>query len=427
MSPGASIENHGQPTLFGGTVGGTGFPLRSPVYMALTDIAIRQLKAKERNYKVSDGEGLNLLVRKSGTKSWQWKYRFLGKEKSLSMGSYPALGLKEARRLKVESQHLLSQNIDPSSKKQQDKQELKKLHDGKFGTIAHDWIENQLPRWSDKYATKTQQTLSNWIYPKLNNTPVASITSRDLLDILRAMENAGVGETTRKMKGVLERILTFAIVEGHIDNNPATGLEKALKAVPRVNHQRSLSKEKIGKFAYKVQNDTGHPVVRLGLMLLLHTNVRTNEVRYAQWHELDIEGRVWTIPADKMKMKRDHKVPLSNQSIQILKQLQLLTGHQTWVVKSPNLIDKPLSENTFLSLLKRIRMTKDTTIHGLRATASTLLNEHGYRSDVIERQLAHVEKDQVRKAYNHAEYWEERSEMAKFWSEHITTELKKYR
>ena len=394
--------------------------------MALTDTAIRQLKAKDKNYKISDGEGLNILVRKSGTKSWQWKYRFIGKEKSLSMGSYPAVGLKEARRLKVEAQHLLSQNIDPSTKKQQAKQEFKKLHDGKFSTVADDWIKNQLPRWSTKYATKTQQTLSNWIYPKLNDIPVANISSRDLLDILRAMEAAGIGETTRKMKGVLESIFTFAIVEGHIDNNPATGLEKALKAVPRVNHQRSLSASKIGEFVYKVKNDTGHPSVCLGLMLLLHTNVRTNEIRYAQWHEIDLKKEIWTIPADKMKMKSDHKVPLTKQSIQILKELKLLTGHQTWVVKSPNQIDKPLSENAFLNLLKRIGMTQDTTVHGLRATASTFLNEHGYRSDVIERQLAHVEKDQVRKAYNHAEYWEERSDMAQFWADHIDQELNSY-
>jgi integrase len=394
--------------------------------MALTDTAIRQLKSKEKNYKVSDGEGLNLLVRKSGTKSWQWKYRFIGKEKSLSIGSYPVVGLKEARRLKTEAQHLLSQNIDPSTKKQQTKQEIKKLHDGKFSTVSNDWIKNQLPRWSTKYATKTQQTLSNWVSPKLNDIPVANISSRDLLDVLRGMEAAGIGETTRKMKGVLENIFTFAIVEGHIDNNPATGLEKALKAIPRVRHQRSLAANKIGEFAYKIQNDTGHPSVNLGLMLLLYTNVRTNEIRFAQWHEIDMKNKVWTIPADKMKMKSDHKVPLSKQSIQILKQLKPITGHQTWVVKSPNLIDKPLSENAFLNLLKRIGMTQDTTVHGLRATASTFLNEKGYRSDVIERQLAHVEKDQVRKAYNHAEYWEERSEMAQFWANHVDKALNLY-
>jgi len=412
--------------LFGGTVGGTAFLPRHIAPMALSDTKIRQLKPKEKNYKVSDGEGLYLFVRKSGTKSWQLKYRFIGKEKTLSIGSYPSVSLKEARRHKFEAQQLLTQSIDPCTKKQQKKQALIKLYDGKFSTVANDWIKNQLPRWSDKYATKTQQTLSNWIYPKLNDTPVANISSRDLLDVLRAMEVAGIGETTRKMKGVLESIFTFAMVEGHIDNNPATGLEKALKAVPRVNHQRSLPPNRISEFVYKVQSDTGHPAVRLGLLLLLYTNVRTNEVRHAQWHEIDMENKVWTIPADKMKMKSDHRVPLSKQSIQVLKQLKLLTGHQTWVVKSPNLIDRPLSENAFLNLLKRIDMTKHTTVHGLRATASTFLNEHGYRPDVIERQLAHVEKDQVRKAYNHAEYWDERKEMAQFWANHLSTEHDQY-
>lgn len=412
--------------LFGGTVGGIAFQQRHIARMALSDTKIRQLKSKEKNYKVSDEGGLYLLVRKSGTKSWQLKYRFLGKEKLLSIGTYPAVSLKEARVHRHEAQKLLANNLDPSAQKQKAKRELKKLHDGKFKTVANDWIENQLPRWSPKYATKTRQTLNNWVFPKLNETPVANISSRDLLDVLRAMEVAGIGETTRKMKGVLESIFTFAMVEGHIDNNPATGLEKALKAVPRVNHQRSLPPNKISEFVYKVQSDTGHPAVRLGLLLLLYTNVRTNEVRHAQWHEIDIENKVWTIPADKMKMKSDHRVPLSKQSIQVLKQLKLLTGHQTWVVKSPNLIDRPLSENAFLNLLKRIDMTKHTTVHGLRATASTFLNEHGYRPDVIERQLAHVEKDQVRKAYNHAEYWDERKEMAQFWANHLSTEHDQY-
>jgi len=394
--------------------------------MALSDTAIRQLKPKEKNYKLSDGEGLNLLVRKSGTKSWQLKYRFAGKEKTLSIGTYPTVSLKEARKHKFEAQQLLTQNLDPSSQKQNDKRELKKLHDGKFKTVADDWVANQLPRWSSKYAIKTQQTLQNWIYPKLANIPVANISSRDLLDVLRAMEKAGVGETTRKMKGVLECIFTFAIVEDHIVNNPATGLEKALRPVPRVIHQRDLPANMIGEFVHKVNGDTGSPVVRLGLMLLLYTNVRTNDVRQAEWHDFDLEDKTWTIPADKIKMRSAHKVPLSEPAIKTLMELKLLTGHQNWIVKSPNNIDKPLSENAFLLLLKRIGMKGHTTVHGLRATASTHLNEKGFRFDVIERQLAHVEKNQVRKAYNHAEYWDERTEMVQFWADHIDSALSEY-
>lgn len=387
--------------------------------MALTDTLIRQLKAKDKNYKAADGEGLNLLVRTSGTKSWQLKYRFIGKEKTLTLGTYPAVSLKEARKRKNEAQLKLDQNIDPSAEKQQSKRDIKRLHDGKFKTVAQDWFNNQLPRWSDSYARKTHQTLENWVYPQLNDTPVALITSRDLLDVLRAMEQSGIGETTRKMKGVLENIFAFAIVEGHIDNNPATGLQKALKAVPRVNHQRALPAAKLGELMYKIETDTGHPVIRLSLMLLIYTNVRTNDIRQAEWLDFDLKNRIWVIPASKIKMKNEHRVPLSKQAISILKDLKTLTGHQNWISKSPNTIDKPMSENAMLNLLKRIKMDKHTTVHGLRSTASTLLNEQGYRPDVIEAQLAHVEKNQVRKAYNHAEYWEERIKMVQFWSDYI--------
>jgi len=395
--------------------------------MALTDTRIRQLKAKDKNYKVSDGEGLNLLIRTSGTKSWQLKYRFIGKEKTLTIGTYPTISLKEARRRKNEAQLKLNQNIDPSFEKQQNKQAIKKLHDGKFKTIAQDWFNNQLPRWSTSYAKKTDQTLQNWIYPTLNETPVALITSLDLLNVLREMEIAGIGETTRKMKGVLENIFTFAIVEGHMDYNPAAGLQKALKAVPSVKHQRSLPEKMLGEFIHKVERDTGHPVIRLSLILLLYTNVRTADVRKAEWQDFDLKKRIWTIPADKIKMKNEHRVPLSKQSIQVLKELKGLTGHQNWICKSSNTIDKSISENAMLNLVKRIHMTKHTTVHGLRSTASTFLNEKGFRFDVVEAQLSHTEKDKVRKAYNHAKYWDERVEMNQFWADHIETLKQKYK
>jgi integrase len=395
--------------------------------MALTDIAIRQLKPKEKNYKVSDGEGLNLLVRTSGTKSWQLKYRFAGKEKSLTLGTYPTTSLKDARKRKTDAQQKLSNNIDPSFAKQSEKSELKKIHDGKFKSISTDWYNNQLPRWTEKYAKKTDQTLSNWVYPKLNNTPIANITSRDLLLVLRDMEAAGIGETTRKVKSLLENIFMFAIVEGHIENNPATGLEKALKATPRVKHQRALPIIKLGEFVHKIEQDIGHPVIRLSLLLLLHTNVRTNKIRYAEWQDFDLKKKIWTIPANKIKMQSEHRVPLNKQAMEILKDLKSFTGHQNWIAKSPNTIDKPISENALLCLVRRIKMKKYTTVHGLRATASTFLNDQGYRPDVIETQLAHQERNQVRKAYNHAEYWEERKQMSKFWGEHILSSIKKHK
>ncbi len=395
--------------------------------MPLSDTAVRQLKPESKNYKRADGQNLYLLVRTSGTKSWQMKYRYLGKEKTFTIGNYPTVSLKDARISRFEAQKLLTQNIDPSADKQRKVQELKKLQDGTFQATANRWFKNQLPKWSNKYALKVDQTLTNWVYPKLNHIPIANITSSDLLHILRAMENSGIGETTRKVKGFLVKIFTHAIAEGQINNNPATGLEHALKALPKVDHQRALPVNMIGEFLHKISNDTGHPIVHLGLLLLLHTNVRTIDIRRAEWHDFNFKTKTWTIPATKAKTNIEHKTPLSDGAICNLNELKKHTGHQSFIVKSPNNIEKPFSENAFLDLIKRIGMTRYTTTHGLRTTASTYLYELGHRGIAIEKQLSHEETNQVTKAYNRAEYWDERKKMVHDWANYIEKERDLYR
>lgn len=387
--------------------------------MKLTEVQVKSTKPKGKDYKLADGEGLHLLIRKSGTKSWQWKYRFHGKEKLLTLGNYPQLSVKEARRLKYEAQLLHSDGIDPAEKKQQDKKQQKREYDSRFGKVAEAWLENKRPSWTERYSKKTHQLLSNWVYPEINNTPVAQLSSRDILDLLRKMENAGIGETTRKVKGLLEHIFAFAMVEGHINTNPVIGVEKALKSLPRVNHQRHLPAGRMNELLQKIKNDTGNPIVRLGFQLLIYTNVRTMDVRRMEWKDVDLEKKIWSIPAAKMKMQRPHTVLLNKQAISVLKDLKQLTGQTPYVLKSPNQIDKPVCENVFLNVLKRIGMDKATTTHGLRGTASTFLNEQGFRADVIEANLAHVDKNQIRKAYNHAEYLEERRELMNFWGDFV--------
>lgn len=390
--------------------------------MPLTDTKIKAAKERDRNYKLADGEGLYLLVRSSGTKSWQMKYRFLDKEKTLTLGKYPEITIKEARRLKFEAKSLLSENIDPSQSKQEKQQEFKKEHEGLFLTIAENWYENQLPKWSPKYAKKSLQLLSNWVFPTLGKLAIKQISSRLILDVLRTMEKNGIGETTRKTKGLIEQIFTFAIAEGHIDNNPVTGIEKALKALPKVIHQRHLPPNRLGELAIKVEQDSGNTVVKLGFLLLMHTFVRTKDIRLMEWSDIDFDKNTWTIPVDKIKMNKAHTVPLSRQALEILDQLKMINGESRYVMKSPNKIDQPVCENVFLNLLKRIKMTSATTPHGLRGTASTHLNELGEHPDVIEACLSHVEKNQVRKAYNHAEYSDRKAALMQKWADIIETQ-----
>jgi integrase len=385
--------------------------------MALTDITLREAKPKEKAYKLTDAGGLYLWVAPTGLKSWRMKYRFQGKEKILTIGKYPQTSLKQARNARADAKALLSEGIDPSAHKQAIKHSASDQSATTFKDAAIRWHELNTPRWTPRYALKVWQMTDKRLVKELGNKPLNTITSAATLTVLRKMENEGIGETTRKVKNYLTGIFAYAIAEGHIENNPVTGITPALKAVPPAKHQRSLPFAMMGDFISAIEADQGHPVVKLGLTLLLLTMTRTGEVRFATWDEIDWSKRQWLIPAARMKMKADHLIPLSDQAITVLKQLQALTGHTRYIVRSPNTIDKPLSENAFLVLIKRIGFTEHTTAHGLRATASTVLNEAGFRPDVIEKQLAHEERNQVRKAYNRADYLEERRDMLQWWAD----------
>ena len=387
--------------------------------MALTDIAAREAKPREKAYKLTDAGGLYLWVAPTGLKSWRLKYRFYKREKVPTIGKYPQTSLREAREERDKAKKQLQHGIDPSTQKQTDKLAGANQNAMLFKDAAKRWHELNTPRWTPRYALKIWQMTEKRLITELGNKPLKDISSADTLYVLRLMENEGIGETTRKVKNYLSAIFAYAIAEGHIANNPVTGIPPALKAVPPASHQRSLPFRMMRDFITAIDNDDGHPVVKLGLKLLLLTMTRTGEVRFATWDEIDFEKRLWLIPASRMKMKTDHLIPLSDQAIDVLTQLKALTGHTRYVVRSPNTIDKPLSENAFLVLIKRIGFKDYTTAHGLRATASTVLNERGFRPEVIEKQLAHEERNQVRKAYNRADYLEERREMLEWWADNI--------
>lgn len=385
--------------------------------MPLTNQSVKNAKSHDKVYKLFDGGGLYLLVNPNGKKYWRLKYRFSGKELTLAIGVYPQVTLKEARERRLEAKLELQKGIQPASQKKK-KQQHKILTNNSFKVTAERWHKLNTPRWSSRYVLKVMQLLDKRVFPIIGDLDITEITNSDVLTVLRKMEDENINETTRKVKNHIEKIFTFAIAEGKLNSNPATGIQGALKALPPTEHQRHLDMEDMPSFIKAIQNDKGHPVVKLGLQLLLLTMTRTGEVRFATWNEIDFDKAIWHIPATRMKMKRDHSIPLSREAIIALRELHKHTGDSDYVVRSPN-NNKPLSENAFLVLIKRIGFKNKTTTHGLRATASTYLNEQGFRPDVIEKQLAHEERNQVRKAYNHAEYLEERADMLQEWADHL--------
>lgn len=385
--------------------------------MALTHTVIKNAPAKDKDYKLFDGKGLFLLVKKNGAKYWRQKYQHHGKEKLLSLGVYPEISLKEARQQSDDIRRSIQLGQDPSelrkaaAKPAEEQQTVE--------TVARRWHELNTPRWTPRYALKILQLLERRVFPTLGAMPINRISNADVLVVLRKMEQENIRETTRKVRTYLQQIFTFAIAEGITEHNPATGVIYAMKALPPATHQRSLPISMMPDFLAAIDKDEGHPVVKLGLQLLILTMCRTGEVRFGRWEEIDFENRLWSIPAQRMKMKNDHLIPLSEQAIRILLELKKHAHGCPFIMRTPNSMDKPISENAFLVLIKRIGYKEHTTTHGLRATASTVLNEAGFRAEVIEKQLAHEERNQVRKAYNRADYLEERRDMLQWWADKL--------
>lgn len=389
--------------------------------MPLSAVTVKNAKPKAKDYKLYDELGLYLQVRKSGAKYWRLRYSLAGKEKLLSLGVFPEVTLKEAREQADNMRRQLRDGIDPSAHRKAVTPSVTPALQ-KFEVIARRWHKLNMPRWTPRYALKIMQMLERRVIPFIGEQDITEISNADVLSVLRKMEDDNVRETTRKVRTYIQQIFTFAIAEGLTDHNPATGVIHALKALPPANHQRSLPINMMPAFLEAIDKDTAHPIVKLGLKLVLLTMSRTGEVRFGRWEEVDFDKRVWLIPAKRMKMRNDHLIPLTEHSLSILRALHEHTGHGEYIVRSPNSINKPLSENAFLLLIKRIGFQEYTTTHGLRATASTALNEAGFRAEVIEKQLAHEERNQVRKAYNRADYLEERREMLQWWAEKIKEE-----
>jgi integrase len=384
---------------------------------SLSDTAVRNAKPRTKPYKISDGEGLFLLITPSGGKYWRLKYFFAAKEKQLALGVYPEITLSDARERRMQARKVLAAGNDPSTLKREANRVIIQKHENTFEIVAREWHQNRLLKWTPEHAKKILKRLETHVFNRLGTRPIADITTADLLSVMRKVEEHGA-EIAHRLLQVCGQVFTYAVVTQRATINPAVSLRGALKPVVKNNHAY-LKPNEVPDYLQKLEAYDGALQTKLALKFLLLTFVRTRELRGAAWSEIDFNKAEWRIPAERMKMREPHIVPLSRQSIAVLKELKPITGSWQHVFPNQHKPSGQMSENTILYALYRMGYHSRATGHGFRSTASTILNENGFPPDVIERQLAHSERDKVRAAYNHAQYLPERRKMMQWWADYL--------
>ena len=391
--------------------------------MALSDTAIKAAKPAATQYKLFDGGGLFLIVKPSGGKLWRLKYRHLGKEQQLTVGVYPDVGLKEARQRRERAREQLAAGLDPVFEKKKAAIAASISAANTFKAIAEEFIAKRELEGLKEITTGKARWLLAQLESALGQRPIAEIEPYELLAVLKRVELSKRHETAKRLLSFSGRVFRYAIATARAKHNIAADLQGAL-VVPKVKHHAAIIDPKgVGALLRAIDGFEGHPTTQWALKLAPHVFVRPGELRMAEWREIDLDGAVWRIPGARMKMNREHVVPLSTQALAILKQAQQLTGSGRYIFPSVRTPLRPMSENTLNAALRRLGYTNDEmTSHGFRSTASTLLNESGKWSvDAIERALAHGDSDGVRAAYHRGAHWQERVQMAQWWSDYLDT------
>ncbi len=369
--------------------------------------------------KLADVGGLYLWVYADGRKYWRFRYWLGGKEKSLSLGVYPDVGLKAARAKRDEQRAHLDNKLDPSAERKSEKLRERKAHENSFEAVAEEWQTKQANVWVSTHADDVKRRLEKNIYPALGRRPISAITAPELLEVVRKMEERGAHDLAHRVLSVCGQVFRYGVVTSRCQGDISKDLRGALTPHKK-KKQAAVSQDELPALlrAIAEYDQIGDKQTQLALQLLALTFVRTNELIGAEWGEFDADTAMWVVPSSRMKMKQDHLVSLSTQSIALLAQLKDLGGGSKFVFPGRSR-DKPVSNNTMLFALYRMGYKGKMTGHGFRAVASTFLNETGYRADVIERQLAHGERDEVRAAYNRAAYLPERKTMMQQWADHL--------
>jgi integrase len=383
---------------------------------ATTLSSTKKLAKGAKPQKLADEKGLYLLVTTSGL-YFRFDYRFGGKRLTLALGVYPDLSLKAAREKHREARQHLANGIDPGQVKKATKTMDKTRTANSFEAVAREWFAKKSPVWAETHSSKVIVRLEQDIFPWLGAKPIAEVTAPDLLAALRRIESRGAVDTAHRAKQACSQVFRYAIATGRAERDPAADLRGALQSINKQHFSTITEPLKIGALLRGLHGYSGSFVVQCALKLAPLTFVRPGELRRAEWEEVDLDRAEWRIPAAKMKMKTTHIVPLSRQAVQILKELHPLTGSGKYLFPSVRTNDRPMSENTVNGALRRLGYSKEEiTGHGFRGMASTSLHEQGWQSDIIERQLAHGERNPVKAAYNHAEYLPERRRMMQAWA-----------
>jgi len=386
----------------------------------LTEIRIRTAKPKETAYKLFDGDGLYVLVTVSGGKLWRFKYRHQSKEKILTFGSYPEIGLLDARTKRDDARRLLANGVDPGAVRKAQKQ-AKVEETETFEVIAREWHTRFTPTWTEGHAATIMDRMERDLFPWIGKRPIAEIKAPELLAAMRRVESRGALETAHRIRTIGGQVFRYAVATGRAERDISLDLRGALPQ-PQEKHRAAITEPlEVAKLLRAIDDYSGSFVVKCALKIAPLVFVRPGELRHMEWTELDFENVQWNIPAGKMKMKEPHLVPLSDQAIKILKELQGLTGTSRYVFPSGRSFDRALSDNAILSALRRMGYEKDEMSgHGFRAMARTILDEIlQIRPDYIEHQLAHAVRDPNGRAYNRTAHLTERRKMMQTWADYL--------
>ena len=386
----------------------------------LTARQVQTAKPKDKLYRLSDGGNLYLCIRPSNSRSWQFRYKRPGQNKFtyLSFGTYPDTTLAEAREKALEARKVLSEGIDPQLVKKEKKAQMIVEQNATFQHVAEQWKATKEGHIKEKTLHGNWRKLELYAFPKLALIPVSKITAPIAIAALRPLEEQGLLETVKRTAQLMNEIMNYAVNSGAIHANPLSGIRDVFKK-HKVVHMKALQPHEMHELIKTVATANIQLVTRFLIEWQLHTMVRPNEASGARWEEIDLENKVWVIPAERMKMNREHVVPLTIQMIAILEAIKPISGHREFIFPSCRNPKVPTDSETANKALSRMGFKERTTAHGLRAIASTTLNEKGFDSDVIEAALAHTDRNQIRKAYNRSDYLNSRRKLMSWWSDHI--------
>ncbi|ELV7528924.1 tyrosine-type recombinase/integrase [Edwardsiella ictaluri] len=386
--------------------------------MKLNARQVEASKAKDKPYKLADGGGLYLLVNPNGTKYWRLKYRVAGKEKLMAVGVYPNVTLADARVKREDAKRVLAAGGDPGLEKQEEKRAKVMAVTNSFEKLAREWHEHKRPAWSKGYADDILEYLRKDIFPYIGKRAITDIKPMDMLAVLRKMEQRGVLDKLKKTRQACRQIFTYAVITGRAEHNPVVDLASALKT-PKQKHFPHLMADQLGEFLRALADYSGSRVTQNATRLLMLTGVRTVELRAAEWAEVDLDLSLWQIPPERMKMRRPHIVPLSEQALAIMQEMRRISGKGKYIFPGRNDAGKPMSEASINQVIKRIGYDGKATGHGFRHTMSTILHEQGYNTAWVETQLAHADKNSIRGTYNHAQYLDGRREMLQWYADYL--------